>query len=122
MAAGIEIGSRVRAQPPPPHVVFEALTLIDRDPSRPWLHLLDDEMRPQVCESVPSSLVVWSSLWTKRPDAVVRFDLAPHGGSGCALRWTLLVDEPVPDDALVGHLRKRMNRLINADLRYTFGQ
>jgi hypothetical protein len=34
----------------------------------------------------------------------------------------LLVDEPVPDASLLGHLRRRINELINADLRYTFGQ
>lgn len=32
------------------------------------------------------------------------------------------VEEPVPDDALVGHLRKRLNQLINAELGYSFGQ
>ena len=38
------------------------------------------------------------------------------------LRWTLLVEEPLPDPSLLGHLRKRLNELINANLRYTFGQ
>jgi hypothetical protein len=39
--------------------------------------------------------------------------------------WLHLLDdeaEPVPDQALTGHLRKRMNELINANLRYTYGQ
>jgi hypothetical protein len=27
-----------------------------------------------------------------------------------------------PDDALIGHLRKRVNQLIDANLRFTFGQ
>jgi len=53
--------------------VFEALTVVDRNPSRPWLELLDDEQWPTV------------------------------------LRADLRVDEPVPDDALIGHLRKRLN-------------
>jgi hypothetical protein len=56
------------------------------------------------------------------PDAVIRFDLPQDGGCGTDLRWTLHVDEPVPDDALLGHMRKRLNELINANLRYTFGQ
>jgi hypothetical protein len=103
--------------------VFEALTQPDRDPARPWLELLDDEQRPRLVEADQPGLVVWSSLWTKRPDAIVRFDLpADAGGYGTDLRWTLLVDEPMPDAALVGHLRKRLNQLINANLRYTFGQ
>lgn len=117
----IEIGSRRRSQPAPPHVVFEALTEPDRDPSRPWLELLEDEQRPTVLHSEAPSTLTWSSLWTKRPDAVVRFDL-PGGRAGTDLRWTFFVDEPAPGDALVGHMRKRLNQLINANLRFTFGQ
>jgi hypothetical protein len=119
----LEAGSRKRNQPAPPRILFEALTQPDRDPARPWLELLDDEQRPQVMEADEPGLVVWSSLWTKRPDAMVRFDLpADSSGYGTDLRWTLLVDEPMPDAALVGHMRKRLNQLINANLRYTFGQ
>ena len=66
--------------------------------------------------------MVWSSLWEKRPDARVRFDLTPDGAAGTLLRWTLFVEEPLPDPSLLGHLRKRLNELINANLRYTFGQ
>ncbi len=118
----IEIGSRRRNQPAPPHVVFDALTDPDRDPSRPWLELLDDEQRPRVIDADRPGTVVWSTLWPARPDAIVEFDLPGDGGSGTALRWTLRVDEPTPDAALTGHLRKRMNQLINANLRYSFGQ
>jgi len=102
--------------------VFEALVEPDRDPSRPWLELLGDEVRPQVVRADAVSTVVWSSLWVKRPDAIVRFDLPPGDDGGTDLRWTLHVDQPIPDDALIGHLRKRVNQLINANLRYTFGQ
>lgn len=119
----IEVGSRRRNQPAPPHALFEALTHPDRDPARPWLTLLDDEVRPVVTTAEPPHLVVWSSLWRRRLDAVVRFDLPPDAsGQGTDLRWTLLVEEPPPDDALLGHLRKRLNVLVNADLRATFGQ
>ncbi|SBT37387.1 SRPBCC family protein [Micromonospora auratinigra] len=117
----IEAGSRARSQPPPPAVVFEALTEPDRDPMRPWLRLLDDEQRPRILRAEHPHLVVWSSLWPKRPDAEIRFELSPDG-AGTRLRWTLLVDEPPPDPSLLGHLRKRLNQLVNADLRYTFGQ
>jgi hypothetical protein len=101
----LEAGSRKRNQPAPPHVMFEALTRPDRDPARPWLELLDDEQRPRLVEvSKPGLvvwsslsgprclvLVVWSSLWIKRPDAIVRFDLPPDSsGYGTDLRWTLL--------------------------------
>ncbi|MEV4723884.1 hypothetical protein [Micromonospora humida] len=117
-----EVGSRERAQPPPPAIVFEALTHPDRDPARPWLLLLDDEQPPRVLEAAYPDLVVWSSLWLRRPDAQVRFELAFDGRSGTMVRWRLLVTEPLPDASLLGHLRKRLNQLINADLRYAFGQ
>jgi hypothetical protein len=100
--------------------VREALLQPDRDPSRPWLHLLPDEMRPTVMSDSVSS-VVWSSLWTKRPDAIIRFDITAADGE-TELRWTLSVTEPIPDDALVRHMRKRLNVLINSELRHTFGQ
>lgn len=117
-----EIGRRQRTQPAPPHVIFEALTDLDRSGARPWLELLDDEERPQVLRASAPTTVVWSSIWTRRPDAVIEFDLPSDRGGGTDLRWTVSVDEPTPDDALVGHIRKRMNVLINANLRYSFGQ
>lgn len=117
----LEAGARSKSQPAPPWVLFEALTQPHRDPSRPWLELLDDEVEPDVVEAVGPHLVVWSSLWSERPDARVRFELSPTG-PGCTLRWTLLVDGPEPDAALLGHLRKRVNQLVNADLRYSLGQ
>ena len=115
-----EIGSRAKNQPPPPHVVFESLTEPDRPGGRPWLALLHDEHPPEVLQAREPDLVVWGSLWDRRPDARVRFDLAADT-DGTLLRWTLLVDEPVPDAALTGHLRKRLNQLVNAELRYSYG-
>jgi len=102
-------------------VVFEALTEPDRDSARPWLLLLDDERLPEIIEARKPDLVVWSSLWERRPDARIRFDL-PQDGDGTNLHWVLLVDEPVPDASLLGHMRRRINELINANLRYAFGQ
>ncbi|MFI9638668.1 hypothetical protein ACIG87_01180 [Micromonospora sp. NPDC051925] len=117
-----EVGSRTRSQPPPPAIVFAALTAPDRDPTRPWLQLLDDEQPPQILRAEHPYRVVWSSLWPRRPDAHIRFDLASDGRQGTQLRWTLLVADPLPDPSLLGHLRKRLNELVNANLRYTFGQ
>lgn len=116
----IEAGSRRRGQPAPPHVVAHSLMQPDDDPARPWLHLIDDELRPRVVEAAPPGLVVWSSLWPRQPEALVRFDLAADG-EGTDLRWTLLVDE-LPDASRLVHYRKRINTLINANLRYTYGQ
>ncbi|MFI7601410.1 hypothetical protein [Actinoplanes sp. NPDC049681] len=103
-------------------MIFEVLTDPGRDSARPWLLLLDDEQSPNLVEASEPDFVVWSSLWEKRPDARVRFDLASDGAAGTDLRWTLLVEESMPDPSLLGHLRKRLNELINANLRYTFGQ
>ncbi|BCJ33783.1 hypothetical protein Athai_12860 [Actinocatenispora thailandica] len=104
-------------------MVYEALLEPDRDPTRRWLRLLGDERAPRLVEADPPGLVVWSSLWGRRPDARVRFDIAVDAsGAGSDVRWTLLVADPAPDSALLGHLRKRLNELINADLRYSFGQ
>lgn len=119
----IEIGSRLRNQPPPPHVVFEALHDPDRDPTRPWLRLLADETRPVVLGAEPPSSLVWSSLWLRRPDAQVRFELvADSRGQGTDLRWRLLMDDPVPDREVTRMLCKRIGKLINADLRASFDQ
>jgi hypothetical protein len=104
-------------------VVFEDLAVLDRSGARPWLHLLDDEVAPVVLASREPGYVVWSSLWPQRPDARVRFDLREGGpGGGTDLRWTLTVDEPTPDESLTGHMRKRINTLIHANLRHTYGQ
>jgi hypothetical protein len=55
------------------------------------------------------------------PDARLRFDLEAAQG-GTDLCWTLYVDEPLPDPALTGHVRQRVGELINANLRYSYGQ
>lgn len=115
----MDAGSRRRNLPAPPHVVGESLGEPDRDPARPWLHLRDDEQRPTILEA-SQQRVVWSSLWPRQPEARIRFDLDP-GNGGTDLRWTLLVDE-LPDASRLGHYRRRINELIYANLRYTYGQ
>ena len=114
------LGTRAKNQPAPARFVHEALIKPNRDPARQWLALLDDETAPLILESEEPRLVTWSSIWRKRPDARVRYGIQPTA-QGCELRWTLLdVDDPGP--ALVGHMCKRLNQLINAELRYSFGQ
>lgn len=117
-----EISSRRRTQPPPPHVVYEALINPDRDPTRPWLTLHEDEQKPTVLEAIPPHLVIWTSLWPWRPDARIRFDITGPSSGSATLRWSLLVDDPVPDAETSIRMRKRINELINANLRFTFGQ
>lgn len=112
----------MRNQPAPPHAVFQALTQPGRDPGRVWLVLLPDEQAPTVIDADAPHLVVWSSLWPQRPDAVVLFDLPSDGGGGTDLSWTLLVRGRVPEPTLLDHFCKRLNVLINAELRHSFGQ
>jgi hypothetical protein len=116
-----EVGSRQRNQPAPPWVVFEDLCDPNRQPVRAWLHLLTDEIAPAVVDSDRPHRVVWSSLWSQRPDASVRFDLAA-GRGGTDLRWTLCLDEPLPDAVFIRHMCKRIGELINANLRHSYGQ
>ena len=98
----IEIRNRMRNQPAPPHIVRHALTEPDQGTGRRWLTLLDDEQTPRI--SGTESNVVWLGFWLKRPDARIEFELQ-GGSSGTDLRWRLDVDEPAPDDALIGHMR-----------------
>lgn len=115
-----KIASKKRNQPAPPRTIFDDLCQPVRAGQRQWLLLLDDEVAPTVVESRRPDLVVWSSIWVKRPDARVRFDL-PGGGAGTDLRWTLFTELPVPDDRLMRHLCQRIGELINANLRYSYG-
>jgi hypothetical protein len=116
-----ELGSRERTQPAPPSTVWESLTQPRHSGARPWLELLDDEVEPRILESADPSLVVWSSLWPDRPRDRIRFELRP-AGAGCALRWTLLTPGPLPTGSRLGHLRHRLNFLINQRLRLSYGQ
>jgi hypothetical protein len=119
----MEVLSRKRNQPAPPHVLFEALTQPNRDPSRPWLLLVDGELDPRVISAEAPHLVVWSSLWPDRPEATIRFELPPdRDGYGTDLRWTLDLDEPTPGKDRLVAMRRRINLLINGNLRQTFDQ
>jgi hypothetical protein len=117
-----ELGSRERSQPPPPHVLWESLVAPAQAGSRVWLKIRSGERRPRVVESREHDLVVWSSIWVSRPRDRIRFDIAPDGGSGSLLRWTWLTRDAEPDEEELSRLRHRMNELINAELRYSFGQ
>ena len=114
------VATKRRRQPAPPQVLFDDLTLPNRRPARLWLALLDDEVEPSVIDSERPGRVVWSSLWTKRPDLRVTFDLTDVDGA-TDLRWTLLADSPLTGSQL-RHVCQRIGTLINANLRYTYGQ
>jgi hypothetical protein len=116
-----ELGRRTRTLPAPPHIVWGSLTDPHAARARPWLFLLDDEVEPRVVEAVRPRLVVWSSIWPSTPDQIIRFDIASDGGDGTSLTWTLTSPTEL-DDSAVGHRRYRLNKLIWADLRYSYGQ
>jgi hypothetical protein len=101
-------------------VVWESLTQPRRPGARPWLQLLEDETEPRILARREPDLVVWSSLWPKTPDLVIRLVLTPQGGS---TKLTWILTSPVELDAsAVGHRRFRLNHLFFADLRYSYGQ
>ena len=83
--------------------------------------LLSDEVEPSVLAAESPRLVVWSSLWPSRPNDQVRLELEGIGGE-TSLRFTLLTPDKPPDESKTGHLRKRLNYLLFADLRFSYGQ
>lgn len=78
-------------------------------------------MEPRILEAVEPGLVVWSSLWPARAEDRIRFDIR-SADAGCSLRWTLLTPDEPPQSQVLNHLRHRLNFLINAQLRFSFGQ
>jgi hypothetical protein len=116
------LATRRRSQPAPPWAVVEALVRPDGDPARRWLRLQNGEVRPLVLEEGPAH-VLWSSPWPDRPGLRVRLDVTarPEGADGADLRWTLLGDAPLPAEE-VRALRRRLDELLNRDLRQSFDQ
>ena len=114
-------GRRTRTLPAPPHVVWQDLVAPATTGPRVWLDLRHDEVRPQVLESEAPHRVVWSSLWPSRPDDRVVLEVA-SSSSGTALTFTLMAYGEPPDASTTGHVRRRVNELLYADLRYSYGQ
>ncbi|MCO6006867.1 SRPBCC domain-containing protein [Actinoallomurus purpureus] len=117
----IEIGLKARKLPAPPSVVWESLVEPRRQGARLWLNLLPDEVEPRVLEAEKPNRVVWSSLWPSRPNDQVHFELTAVGGE-TSLKFTLLTPDEAPDQNKTGHLRRRLNHLLFADLRFSYGQ
>lgn len=117
----LEIGSRARQLPPPPRVVWQSLAQPHQPGARPWLALRPDEVEPRILTAERPTRLVWSSLWPDRPNDEIHFDLAEAGG-GTSLRFTLLTPDAAPSQSRIGHLRRRLNEILFADLRYSYGQ
>jgi hypothetical protein len=109
--------SRSKTQAPPAWAMYEALSDPAADQARrEWLFLQAGEVPPRVLEAVFPSLVVWASLWPDRPDDQIRFDIEDE-----RLTWTLLGEASDADKERLDQLRYRLDVIINADLRYSFG-
>lgn len=115
------VGTRERRLPAPPSVVRRSLAEPHQPGARPWLVLVDDEVAPVVVDDGAPDRLAWRSLWPRRPDLLLAFQLRPVG-SETALRWTLTAVGEPPDESLTGHLRYRVNHLLWADLRLSYGQ
>jgi hypothetical protein len=113
---------RRKAQAPTPSAVFESLAEPQLPGARRWLHLSADETAPEVTATVPHSAVAWSSIWPDHPELVIEFHLGPGPGGGTDLEWRLLSPRESPGDAAVRCLQRRMNEIVNRDLRLSYGQ
>lgn len=119
--AVIELGRRAQRLPAPPRVVWASLHDPHAPGSRPWLRLAPDEVQPRVLEAEEPHRVVWSSLWPDRPRDVVVLEIE-EADAGSSLRFTLLTPDDPPEAGRIGHLRRRINVLLFADLRFSYGQ
>ena len=59
--------------------------------------------------------------WPTRPRDEIHFELS-NEGSETSLRFTLLTPDDPPDASKAGHIRRRVNHLLFADLRSAYGQ
>lgn len=89
--------------------------------ARPWLVLLEDEVEPRIIDAQEPDSVIWSSLWPSRPNDRIHLELS-DAGYQTLVRFRLLTPDDAPDPSKTGHLRRRMNQLLFADLRYSYGQ
>ena len=116
-----EIGARSRKLPAPQAVVWDSLMVPAEPTARPWLNLLEDEVAPRVVFARKPDEITWSSLWPSRPNDTVHLTLSTVG-SETLLKFTLLTPGELPDSSKTGHLRRRLNYLLFADLRFSYGQ
>lgn len=114
---------RRKAQAPPPWVIWEALCDPFRSKDRPWFEPGPGEQAPVVLSETKPHNVVWSSIWTDRPELGIEFLIdAEPGGSGSLVTWTLTGPEGGLDEAGIRACRYRLDQLINGRLREAFDQ
>jgi hypothetical protein len=115
-----ELARRRHKLPPPPRVLWADLVAPRREGARVWLVPGDGEQRPTTLESVENERVVWSSLWTSRPNDRIVLEVAPGDAGGSVLECVWLAAAPLPGHA--SPLRYRLTRLFAEDLRFSYGQ
>lgn len=113
--------ARARKLPAPASVVWTSLVGPRQPLARPWLNLKDDEIEPRVLSATKPDRVVWSTLWPSRPNDEVHFELTTVD-TETLLRFRLLTPGEASDESKTGHLRRRLNQLLFADLRFSYGQ
>lgn len=59
-------------------------------------------------------------MWPDRPKDRIAIDIAAVGAES-AVTFTLLAAGDLPDASKTGHIRKRVNHLLWADLRFSYG-
>ncbi len=116
-----ELGRRRQRMPPPAGILWADLAAPRRDGPRVWLSLLDDERWPSVLESVEGERVMWSSPWPHRPADRIVLEVAPDP-NGSTLEFVWLAGDPLPTESTIAHIRKRLNVLLFAELRFSYGQ
>jgi len=80
-----------------------------------------DEVEPNVLLARKPDEVIWSPLWPSSPDDTLHLTLSTSG-SETLLGFTLLTPDQSPYPSKTGHLRRRLNHLLFADLRYSYRQ
>jgi len=83
-----------------------------------WVVPRPGEVMPIVAESRPFVRVVWKSMWPVSPGDTVEFALDwDHRGTSVAFEWW---STQSPDGRGIGMSRRRLNRLLGADIRGWF--
>ncbi len=113
------LATRRKRLPAPPHVVHESLRQPNRDPARRWLHLYLDEVWP-IISTPDQNTVIWISIWRRRPDIKIQFQVSSDEADGTWLRFVITAEEEEGDPIV--NVGRRMSRLIFAELRYCYGQ
>lgn len=112
---------RRKTQAPPPWVIWEALPDPFRPDDRSWFDVGPGERHPVVLSETKPHTLVWSSIWTDRPQSTIEILIEP-AGSGSSVTWTLVGPEGELDEAEIRLRRYRLDQVINGQLRDTFDQ